>query len=138
MEGFNVFGGSCDVKARIGIIANNEIGCGSCPDSTIGFGISGDLAVSNSKCSNVAAYGQDADNGGRDLKAMGYILVQWHSKSFYTWRLCPKVQPLTILCTIFSRKRYPVRIPSIEKWYPFHLPCLKLCISFNCCKCTVI
>ena len=77
MEEFNVFGGSCGAKARIGIIANNEIGCGSCPDSTIGFGIGGDLAVSNSTCGNAAAYGQQADNGGRDLKAMGYILVHW-------------------------------------------------------------
>lgn len=76
MEGFNVFGVSCGAKARIGIIANNEIGCGYCPDSTIGFGIGGDLAFSNSTCGNAAAYGQDADNGGRDLKAMGYILVQ--------------------------------------------------------------
>ena len=39
----------------------------------------------------------------------------------------------------FSRKRYPFRIPrpSIDKWYPFHIPCLELCIPFNCCKCTV-
>ena len=22
-------------------------------------------------------------------------------------------------------------------WYPFHIPCLELCIPFNCCKCTV-
>ena len=66
MEGFNVFGGSCGAKARIGIIANNEIGCGSCPDSTFGFGIGGgDLAVSNSTCGNAAAYGQQADNAWR-------------------------------------------------------------------------
>ena len=75
MEGFNVFGGSCGAKARIGIIANNEIGCGYSLDSTFGFGIGGDLAVSNSTCGNAAAYGQQADNGGRDLKATGYILV---------------------------------------------------------------
>ena len=24
-----------------------------------------------------------------------------------------------------------------NKWYPFHLPCLELCIIFKCCKCTV-
>ena len=76
MEGFNVFDGSCGAKARIDIIANNEIGCGYCPDSTIGLGIGGDLAVSNSTCGNAAEYGQDANNGGRDLKAMEYILVQ--------------------------------------------------------------
>ena len=23
-------------------------------------------------------------------------------------------------------------IPSIEKWYPFHIPSLELCIPFNC------
>ena len=32
----------------------------------------------------------------------------------------------------FSRKRYPFRIPSIEKWCPFHKPCLEVCIPFNC------
>ena len=38
----------------------------------------------------------------------------------------------------FSRKRYPFRIPSIsDKWCPFHIPCLELCIPFDCCKCTV-
>ena len=37
----------------------------------------------------------------------------------------------------FSQKRYSFRIPSIDKWYPFHIPCLELCIHFNCCKCTV-
>ena len=37
----------------------------------------------------------------------------------------------------FSRKRYAFHIPSVGKWYPFHIPCLELCISFICCKCTV-
>ena len=37
----------------------------------------------------------------------------------------------------FSRKSYPFRIPSIDKWYLFHIPCLELCIPFNCRKCTV-
>ena len=37
----------------------------------------------------------------------------------------------------FSRKRYPFRIPSIDKWYLFHIPCFELCIPFNCFKCTV-
>ena len=38
----------------------------------------------------------------------------------------------------FSRKSYPFCIPSIDKWYPFHMNilCLELCIPFNCCKCT--
>ena len=30
-----------------------------------------------------------------------------------------------------------LHIPSIDKWYPFHIPSLELCISFKCCKCTV-
>ena len=42
----------------------------------------------------------------------------------------------------FSQKRHPFhilpfRIPSIDKWYPFLIPCLELCIPFNCCKRTV-
>ena len=36
----------------------------------------------------------------------------------------------------FWAKRCPFRIPSIDKWYPFHIPGLELCI-LNCCKCTV-
>ena len=36
----------------------------------------------------------------------------------------------------FSRKRYHLRIPSIDKWCPFHIPCLELCIPLNCSKCT--
>ena len=47
------------------------------------------------------------------------------------------IQPLTLLCTICLRKRCPFRIPSIDKWYHFHIHCLELCIPFNCCKCTV-
>ena len=35
-----------------------------------------------------------------------------------------------------SRKSYPFRIPSIHKWYLFHI-CLELCIPLNCFKCTV-
>ena len=37
----------------------------------------------------------------------------------------------------FSRKRCPFRKPSIDKWYPFNIPCLELCIPFTCCKCAV-
>ena len=25
-------------------------------------------------------------------------------------------------------------MPSIDRWYPLHIPCLELCISFNCCN----
>ena len=38
----------------------------------------------------------------------------------------------------FSRERYLFRILSIDKWYPFLIPCLELCIPFHCCKCTVV
>ena len=50
--------------------------------------------------------------------------------------LCGKA-PLTLLYIIFHKKRYSFRIPSIDKWYPFHIPCSELCIPFDCCKCTV-
>ena len=34
----------------------------------------------------------------------------------------------------FSKKRYsigPFRTPSIEKWYPYHIPCLELRIPLT-------
>ena len=37
----------------------------------------------------------------------------------------------------FLWKGYPCCIRSIDKWYPFHTPSLKLSIASNCCKCTV-
>ena len=52
--------------------------------------------------------------------------------------LRPEVQPLTLLYTIFHEKGIRFRVLSIDKWYPFHIPCLALCIYFNCCKCTVV
>ena len=42
------------------------------------------------------------------------------------------------LYTIFDREdQYPFCIPSVDKLYPFHIPCLELCIPLNCCKYTV-
>ena len=43
-----------------------------------------------------------------------------YSTNFYTGRLCPEVQPLTLLYTIFSRKRCPsfIYLP-VDKWYLF-------------------
>ena len=37
----------------------------------------------------------------------------------------------------FWQKKVPIifRIPSIDKWCPFSVPSLELCIPFNCCKC---
>ena len=37
----------------------------------------------------------------------------------------------------FFTKKLPLRIPSIDKWHLIHIPCLELCISFQCYKCTV-
>ena len=72
MEGFNVFEGGY-AKTRIGIIANNENDCFVCPDSRLGFGSGGAPDLSNT-CGNAAKH--SADNGNKNLKAMGYILVQ--------------------------------------------------------------
>ena len=49
----------------------------------------------------------------------------------------PRSNPLPPFIYHFSRKRYPFRIPSIDKWYRCHVPCWELCIPFNCCKCTI-
>ena len=49
----------------------------------------------------------------------------------------PRSNPLPFYQYHFLRKRYPFRITSIDQWYPFHIPCIELCIPFNCCKCTV-
>ena len=49
----------------------------------------------------------------------------------------PEVQPLPILYTIFGRKGTPFVLPTIDIWYPFHIPNLELYITFGCCKCTV-
>ena len=35
--------------------------------------------------------------------------------------LRPNIQPLTPLCSIFNRERYPFRITSIEKWCSFYI-----------------
>ena len=72
-EGFNAdsddpsFG-----KARIGILGNDQNSCKSC-DSRIGFGAGGYPDDSNT-CGNEATHAPD--NGKKDIKAMGYILVQ--------------------------------------------------------------
>ena len=39
---------------------------------------------------------------------------------YYAGRLCPKVQPLTLLYT-FSTEKVPFRTPSIEKRIPFNI-----------------
>ena len=73
LEGFNA---KCTTdgfpKARIGFLANNENVCTTC-DSRIGFGTTGKHDNSNT-CGNNAAF--SPDNGNKNIKAMGYILVQ--------------------------------------------------------------
>ena len=59
-------------KARIGIISNEQNECNS-PDSRIGFGTGG-FPYPDNTCGNVAFH--QPDNGNRNIKAMGYILVQ--------------------------------------------------------------
>ena len=49
----------------------------------------------------------------------------WGPVPFYIFLLREKV-PL------------PYPVPSIDKWYPFQIPSLELCITFSCCKCTVL
>ena len=70
-EGFNTYS-SWHSKARIGIISNEQNACNS-PDSSIGFG-TGDYPYGDNTCGNMAVY--VTDNAGKNIKAMGYILVQ--------------------------------------------------------------
>ena len=74
-EGFNAVGNNYfQSKARIGITNNQQNDCNSC-DSRIGFGTGGD-DDDNNTCGNEATH--SPDNGIKHIKAMGYILVQWH------------------------------------------------------------
>ena len=56
----------------------------------------------------------------------------------FTGRLRSEVQPVTLFVYHFSRKRSPFRVPSIDKYYSFHIPCLELFIPFYCCKWMVV
>ena len=72
-EGFNAVGENhSHSKARIGYIANQENNCRTC-DSRIGFGTGGYHDDSNT-CGNQATH--NPDNGNKNIRAMGYILVQ--------------------------------------------------------------
>ena len=72
-EGFNA---RCDwkkrSKARIGIVGNNKNNCVSC-QSRIGFG-TGRKMDGSITCGNQAS--SNGDNGAKNIKAMGYIIVQ--------------------------------------------------------------
>ena len=73
-EGFNVVAGKDNgQKMRIGIFANQETDCLT-PDSKIGFGIGG--SSSTNTCGNIASDDFGPDNGGKNIRAIGYILVQ--------------------------------------------------------------
>lgn len=73
-EGFNVVCSYLSAsKARIGLVANEGTNrCDSC-DSRIGFGAGGGPSILNT-CGNAASY--SPDNGNKNIKAFGYILVQ--------------------------------------------------------------
>ncbi|KAL9953754.1 hypothetical protein ACROYT_G041217 [Oculina patagonica] len=74
-EGFNALsGGKGSSKARIGFLGNQQNDCSS-SESRIGFGTRGHPNDSNT-CGNAANSGGSPDNGGKNIKAMGYILVQ--------------------------------------------------------------
>ncbi|XP_020614395.1 uncharacterized skeletal organic matrix protein 5-like isoform X1 [Orbicella faveolata] len=74
-EGFNAAGSAQgSSKARIGFLGNNGNDCFT-PDSRIGFGTGGYHDDSNT-CGNEAKDHSSSDNGGKHIKAMGYILVQ--------------------------------------------------------------
>ncbi|CAH3151087.1 unnamed protein product [Porites lobata] len=74
-EGFNAVASQSDsAKARIGILGNDQGDCVTC-DSRIGFGTGGHTDDSNT-CGDNTPNGFTSDNGGRNIKAMGYILVQ--------------------------------------------------------------
>ena len=78
MEGFNAkcYNGKHS-KARIGILSNDQNECNTC-DSRIGFGTGGKKDDTNT-CGNTAPY--KSDNGKKNVKAMGYILVQWQENT---------------------------------------------------------
>ena len=72
-EGFNA-ASKGHSRTRIGIIGNNE-NDSLTPDSRIGFGNGGHHDNLNT-CGNFAINHPSSDNGGKNIKAMGYILVQ--------------------------------------------------------------
>ena len=79
-EGFNVYvSSSRHAKVRLGIVANEQNDCNS-PDSFIGLGGVGlhpychNVATSLNAAGNIAQC--SPDNGTKNLKAMGYILVR--------------------------------------------------------------
>ena len=78
-EGFNVYTSSKHVRVRLGILANQENNCGS-PDSFIGLGGEGVFRYCGTRIASLNTAGNIAmcksDNGDKNAKAMGYILVR--------------------------------------------------------------
>ena len=79
-EGFNVYvSSSRHTKVRLGIVANEQNDCNS-PDSFIGLGGDGLHPHCSQTAASLNAAGNIAqclpDNGSKNLKAMGYILVR--------------------------------------------------------------
>ena len=76
-------------------------------------------------------HSQGSPSGGREGVVLNRVLYRepmpWGTTPY------PFIYP-------FWQQRWPfhICIPSNDKWYPFHIPSLeRLCIPFNCCKCTV-
>ena len=88
-EGFNLKSPNYHSEARIGIISNQENDCAS-PDSRIGFGTGG-YPNGHNTCGNVASAIHHPDNGGKDIRAMGYILVQWVSNNLVPVQLNKRI-----------------------------------------------
>ncbi|XP_028419280.1 uncharacterized protein LOC114545131 [Dendronephthya gigantea] len=78
-EGFNMYFGTRYVRVRLGLAANQQNRCSS-PDSFVGFGGDGNFPYCGLKqaplntAGNVGKCG--ADNGDKNARAMGYILVR--------------------------------------------------------------
>ena len=69
-EGFNAVPSTWR-RVRIGLVANNEYHCNNC-DSFVGFG----SVLWDNTCGNYAGHTSN-NNGHRNTRGMGYILVQW-------------------------------------------------------------
>ena len=74
-------------------------------------------------------------NTTSDISKLLYVIsrVDSQSRKFYTGRLLPEVQPLTLLCIFSDEKGPPFLITSVKSCYPFHEPSLQLCapLSYN-------
>ena len=109
---------------RVGLVKNSRIYSQGDPSSS----------QFASKCSLIRSLSNDDD---------GYENIIWKVNSgggaqqiFIRGGSAPRSNPLPFYVPFFT-KRYPLRTPSVDKWYPFFIPRLELCIPFHCCKCIV-